>query len=78
MTQPRHKWGDAVAKLPAETANGCEQTERVCAHCGLIKITVHPPVGFPWREWRLPGSRVQVKDIRTPACTVAAAVESAT
>lgn len=50
-TDPRHRWGDPVTVLK-HTASKCEETERVCAFCDLVKITIHPPQGIPWRAWR--------------------------
>lgn len=43
-TALRHRWGEP---LPLQ-----DQTERVCANCSLVKITMHPPHGLPWRVWR--------------------------
>ena len=56
---PNHRWGKRV---PLE-----HQTERTCVRCGLVKVTVHPPLGLPWREWRMPG-QVQVQLEATPPC----------
>lgn len=56
----RHEWGDGVSVPATDTPNGCDQTERVCARCGLVKITVHPPGAQPWRAWRLPEGGKQV------------------
>lgn len=46
----RHKWGERVTILPSESPDGCERSERMCEKCGIVKITVHPPQGNPWRE----------------------------
>lgn len=61
-----HKWSDPIPVL--EGPNGCEQTERTCVHCSLVKITVHPPRGYPWREWRHPQSAAQFPAEHTPPC----------
>lgn len=47
----RHKWNPPVTMIEG-TTTGCEETHRTCDICGLVKITVHPPQGFPWREWQ--------------------------
>jgi hypothetical protein len=35
------------------------QTERTCAICGAVKVTVHGEDGFAWRAWRAKGSSEQ-------------------
>jgi len=64
----RHRWGESkfVARNPDLARN--DQTERTCANCELVKITVHPPQGYPWREWRDRGSQIQYTYERTPDC----------
>lgn len=58
----KHRWDhDKEKRLAAcESPDGNGRTERPCERCGLIKITVRPPDGRPWREWRLMegGSRI--------------------
>jgi hypothetical protein len=72
ITPPRkHKWNPPVTILPSESFDGNERTERVCEHCGLTKITVHVPHGFPWREWRVRGGEVTIPLTTTPPCLVA-------
>ena len=56
---PNHKWGD---RIPLDTG-----TERTCQRCGLVRITIHPPHGFPWTEWRQ-GSGPQFALSTTPPC----------
>lgn len=76
MTSPRrtHKWSHPICVFGDRTVTGCEQSERTCSHCGLIKITVHPPHGIPWREWRYPDDpKVQHKGEATPLCGEAVA-----
>lgn len=58
--EPRHRWGDPARLI--------DRTERTCAHCGLVKITVHPPHGYPWREWRHRDSPVRIALTTTPPC----------
>lgn len=60
----RHKWHDPVT-VPYGP-RGCEQTERACELCKLVKVTVHPPQGLPWREWREGVAQVRLE--RTPPC----------
>jgi 2-polyprenyl-6-methoxyphenol hydroxylase-like FAD-dependent oxidoreductase len=66
---PRHRWNAIdVKRIPAcDTADGNERTERTCAYCGIIKVTVHPVQGFAWREWRTKaGAKWQAE--YTPRC----------
>lgn len=75
---PNHKWSGGMVRVPArETPNGNDQTERTCATCGLVKITVKPPRGFPWPEWRRPGGK-QFRCEMTPGCiATAVAIDAA-
>ena len=66
--QGRHKWSDRISVPRDQTPSGCEQTERTCGLCKIVRITVHPPQGFPWREWRHPNSDVQFACEHTPPC----------
>lgn len=56
----KHKWGDPM-RLQG-------RTERTCAHCEIVKITMHPPHGLPWREWRHPDNPVSFQMTNTPPC----------
>ena len=70
MSARRHRWGAPVRYDAHQNPNGCAQTERACLNgCGVVRITVHPPEGFPWIEWRTgdPGQR-QVRRSATPPC----------
>lgn len=52
-----HRW-NLENRIPAHaTPDGNERTERQCAFCGLFRITVHPPHGLAWREWRTKDGR---------------------
>lgn len=52
-----HKW-NMEHRIPAcESPDGNERTERTCPFCMLVKITVHPPRGVAWREWRTKDGR---------------------
>ena len=65
----RHDWTSITERrIPAcETADGNDRTEKTCGACGLIKITVHPAQGFPWREWRHRNGKTFIGD-QTPPC----------
>lgn len=63
----RHRWGDRKWFEGFECADGNGRSERTCEHCGLVKITVHPPIGMPWRLWRTPTGMVAQIDA-TPPC----------
>ena len=41
--EPKHSWGEPTREL--------HETTRVCAHCGLKRITVHEGE-HPWTEYR--------------------------
>lgn len=64
---PRHKWPDSgFTVIAPESKSGCEETHRVCTHCHIIKITIHPPHGNPYSLWQYPdGERA---DGLTPPC----------
>lgn len=64
----RHRYRDDWRYLDGhDCPDGNSRTERPCAHCEIIKITVHPPHGYPWREWRTKGGNVYVGEA-TPPC----------
>jgi hypothetical protein len=66
----RHRWpkaGEPNYRSLVACIDGNDRTERVCLSCGLVKITVHPPKGFAWREWRTRDGKPWVGDI-TPPC----------
>lgn len=52
--KPNHRWDHASERrFPhTETADGCARNEVDCLLCGITKITVMPPQGFPYHEWR--------------------------
>lgn len=66
-TTPRHSWGEAVSIHPSDAKDGIERTLRTCNYCGVVKVTVHPPYGYPFREWRTPTGKV-VPIVSTPPC----------
>jgi hypothetical protein len=65
-TWPRTK-DDPNYRKAFDCPDGNERTERTCARCGLVKITVHPPRGLAWREWRTPEGQTMQLDA-TPPC----------
>lgn len=72
----RHRWGDPIS-IFENTPSGCEETERVCILCGIVKITVHPRdrSEFPWRAWRTrEGTRMEVD--HTPPCRPVGNIET--
>lgn len=68
MTLPHHKWPKQATKLNGtDQPDGCDRSERICDRCGLVKITVHPPQGLPYRQWRTPGGLV-LPALAMPCC----------
>jgi hypothetical protein len=73
----RHRWSEPVAVLAENTPSGCQETERTCIACGMVRITVHPPVAhLPWRAWRTPQGDRTDKIAMTPPCHPSGNVES--
>lgn len=69
ITMPRHQFGEH-SFVPADPKlDRHPQTERTCAHCKTVKITVHPPEGGGYRLWRAYGCDIQIED--EPACEIA-------
>lgn len=69
ISAPKHKWRDDGNKLRDTTPSGCDEHERVCEFCGLVKITVHAAEGYPYRAWRTKkGVRFSDYDGLTPTC----------
>lgn len=64
----KHKWRDPISKLRDSTPSNCEETERECERCRLIKITVHPPFGRPYRMWRTAGGVRFPNMAQVPLC----------
>jgi hypothetical protein len=79
MTSPRHSWDHKKEQSIAacDTQSGCSETIRTCRSCGLIMITVHPPVGLPWHEFTQPGASARIKLDHRPPCREAEVVEIA-
>ena len=63
----KHRWTDAGTVMASDTLTGCEEHERKCERCGLVKITVHQPIGWPYRLWR-PKDGNRFSDPGTPPC----------
>ncbi|HXJ00954.1 MAG TPA: hypothetical protein VNH44_07010 [Micropepsaceae bacterium] len=64
----KHKWRDDGNKLRDTTPSGCDEHERTCEFCGLVKITVHKPEGFPYRAFRSKGGVRFPDPGYTPVC----------
>ncbi len=69
IAAPKHKWLRVPTYIHRDkTPSGCDETERECELCGLVKITVHQPEGFPYRAFRSKGG-VRFNDPGfTPTC----------
>ena len=63
----RHKWGDPSLVPARDNADGSDHNERTCTFCGLVKITIIPPHGYPWRAWRTSEGK-QWDGAATPPC----------
>ena len=74
MSSVRHSWNaaDPVRRSGVDSIDGNDRTEKTCPACGLVKITVHPARGLPWREWRTKEGKGWVGD-STPPCVEAKA-----
>lgn len=68
ITARRHKWGDPVYLHRDTTSSGCDETEKPCALCGLVKLTIHTPIGFPYRMWRTKAGLRFPDNGATPLC----------
>lgn len=68
IAAPRHIWRDDGNKLRDTTPSGCDEHERVCEACGLVKITVHRPDGYPYRAFRSKGGVRFIDPGFTPVC----------
>jgi len=65
----RHDWKTRPIERIVECNDGNNRTLRICAHCELIKITVHARDGrSAWRAWRLPGHTDEWVVEMTPPC----------
>jgi hypothetical protein len=63
----RHAWDHANERRLSSGPDGNARNERDCIHCGMTRITVIPPHGFPWHEWRTREGKVWVGEA-TPPC----------
>lgn len=71
----RHRWNvETQRRLDGHAYHdGNDRTEKDCEHCGLVKVTVHPPQGLPRREWRHWNGQTFVCE-QTPPCVPTRAV----
>lgn len=49
---PKHEFGAPVSIPPNPELDRDQQTERICARCGVVKVTFHPQEGGGGRLWR--------------------------
>jgi len=49
--------------------DGNARTLRTCSQCDMVKVTVHPPHGNAWREWRTKDGKVWVGELTPPCLT---------
>lgn len=63
--QPKHSWSDPTY---IHEQGKTDRRERTCTKCGLVRITMIPPHGLAWREWRHPKWEHSVKLGATPPC----------
>jgi hypothetical protein len=65
----RHRWDREQVKYLAhiECSDGNSRTLTPCLQCEMVKVTVIPPHGFPWHEWRTRAGSVWVGEA-TPPC----------
>lgn len=75
QANPLHVYEPPVNEPAKPSLGRHPQKERTCKLCGVIKITVLPPDGGGWREWRYPGMDKQFVD--EPRCVPAAIGASA-
>jgi hypothetical protein len=65
----RHKWDHAGERRLSgfDCTDGNARNERTCVKCGIVRITVMPPHGLPWHEWRVKDGGTYVGEA-TPPC----------
>lgn len=64
----RHKWGDPVYIHHDTAPSGCNETEKACKICKLVKITVHTPERRHYPAWRTAGGLRFPDTGQTPLC----------
>lgn len=69
LTNPRHSWMGEQRISALDAVSHCNETWRACVHCGVIKVTVHPPVGHPYRAWNFRDRRPRQIGGPRPECT---------
>lgn len=67
----RHRWDNDREQRIAGDASNLPCNVRVCGTCGMRKITMLPPHGFPWHEW-LTAEGQRWSGEATPPCLVQA------
>ena len=76
MKPPRHEWDHAGERRlnGFDAADGNARNERTCVKCGIVRITIIPPHGYPWHEWRTKNGGTYVGEA-TPPCVSREVVE---
>jgi hypothetical protein len=67
LPRRKHRWAEPVT-VTENTGSGAQETHRRCIHCDMVKVTVHPPAGLPYRAWIAPNGVWGTAE-RTPVCT---------
>ncbi|RJP47928.1 MAG: hypothetical protein C4583_15645 [Anaerolineaceae bacterium] len=60
-----------------ESVDGNERHERKCVHCGLTRITLIPPRGECWHEWKTVAGEKWQGEL-TPPCIAVIVAEAVT
>ncbi len=70
IAAPKHKWPRVPTYIHRDKSlSGCDETERECELCGLVKITVHAGGDErPYRAWRTKAGRRMKDTGLTPTC----------
>lgn len=71
MTDRKHKWDHDHERRAAaiDYADGNARNEKRCLQCGITRVTVIPPHGHPWHEWRTKTGAVYPGEA-TPPCII--------
>lgn len=69
-----HEWAEPESVAPHDGRH--QQTERKCTRCPLVKITVHPPGGGGYRQYRF-ADGAQFYDRIEPECVPTPSIPSA-
>ena len=73
MPPRRHVFGDPVSVKANLPLGRCQQTERTCKLCGVVKVTVHGPSDNHFRAWRKHQDAEQIETFAALPCEPKAA-----